>query len=105
MEKFDVTTRIKELCVNKGISFYRLSKISGIPQTTLTNMLNRGTTPSIFTLEKICIALDISLSQFFDINDSIKDLPIDQQELLKMYIKLSDNKKELLKAYIQGLSQ
>lgn len=105
MKEFDVVNRIKELCESKQISFYKLSKMSDIPQTTLTNMLNRGTVPSIFTLEKICSALNISMSQFFDVENSSSHLTEDQMDLLDMYIRLPEHKQQLAKAYIEGLGE
>ncbi|MBE5953886.1 MAG: helix-turn-helix transcriptional regulator [Lachnospiraceae bacterium] len=105
MKEFDVVNRIKELCESKEISFYKLSKISDIPQTTLTNMLNRGTVPSIFTLEKICTSLDISMSQFFDTTCGNNSLTEEQADLLDKYIKLPEHKQKLARAYIEGLSE
>lgn len=102
-DSFDVPKRIKELCKQKNISFYRLSKISGIPQSTLTNILNRGTVPSIYTLEKICHALDISLSLFFA-EDKVYDLSCDQEKLIEFYVRLPEEDKRRVLAYIQGLS-
>lgn len=100
MEHFDVIKRIKDLCDTKNVSFYRLSKNSGIPQSTLTNTLNRGTIPTIFTLEKICGALDITLAQFFDIEENHTNK---QEELIKMYNSLSLQDQELLFSYLRGL--
>jgi transcriptional regulator with XRE-family HTH domain len=102
MGHFDVVGRIKELCVAKDISFYKLSKDGGVPQSTLTNMFNRGTTPSVYTIEKICDTLGITLSQFFNIEDTHTNK---QEKLIEMYNSLSKKDQELLFAYIQGLSK
>lgn len=101
-EHFDVINRIKELCEDKNLSFYRISKDSGIPQTTLTNMLNRGTTPSVYTLERICDSMDITLSQFFDVDQAP---PSSQQELTTLYLSLPKHKQEIALAYIKGLNE
>lgn len=60
----DVVAHIYELLDARGWSVYRLKKESGLPQSTLSNF-SRGTVPSISTLETICKALGITLSQFF----------------------------------------
>ena len=65
MLKFDVTKRIKDLCNAYSWTYYRLAKESDITYSTLSAMLNKGTIPSIPTLEKICKGFNISLSQFF----------------------------------------
>lgn len=59
--------RISELSKEKNITMYKLSMLSGVPHTTLTSILN-GTSknPGILTIKKLCDALDLSLSEFFD---------------------------------------
>ena len=62
--------RIDELCQEKNYSYYILSCKSGIPLSTLMNIMN-GTSknPSIFSIFKICVGLEISLKDFFDTED------------------------------------
>lgn len=95
----DVLKRINQLRLEKGWSVYRLSVESGLPQSTLTNMFNRETLPSITTLECICHAFGISMSEFF-VDSTVLDV-IDEQEILTLYRALSkDSQKtvtELLK--------
>lgn len=102
MENFSITKRIKEICDKKGISYYKLSQISGIPNTTLTNMLNRGTTPTFCTLEKICRALNITMAQFFG-GDS--DMTGKQKEFFDIYIMLSDTNQDLLMTIVKALDK
>ena len=61
-----VAIRIKEICKDKNITMYYLSAHSGVPHTTLIDIMN-GTTknPGICTIKKLCDALEISLSYFF----------------------------------------
>lgn len=64
----DLVERIHDLMKKKGIeNVWQLSKISGIPPTTLDGILNRGTRsngPRIDTLEKICAGLGLTLIEF-----------------------------------------
>ena len=62
-----VANRIIELCKEKDISLYRLTQLSGVPHSTLMSILN-GTSrnPGIITIYKICCALDITLSEFYN---------------------------------------
>ena len=62
----DVLKKINKLRIDRKWSVYRLSVESGISQSTLTNMFNRETLPSITTLECICHAFGITMSEFFD---------------------------------------
>lgn len=54
---------------NKNWSRYRLSKESGVSQTTLRDIFgSKRVTPSTTTLSKIAKALDVPISDFFDDN-------------------------------------
>ena len=62
-----VRKRIIALCEENKITVNMLATISGVPQSTLNNIVserNRGTTVS--TLQKLCDGLYISISDFFN---------------------------------------
>ena len=61
----DIKQRITELMQCHGWSEYRLAKESGLSISTISNMFNRNTLPSISTLQVICDSFGISLAQFF----------------------------------------
>lgn len=61
----DVLQRIKDLLKERNWSIYRLAQVSGINPSTLGNLFTRNNVPTIPTLERICEALGISLSEFF----------------------------------------
>lgn len=66
--------RILELCKEHGMTLGRLSSISGINQSTLTNITSgRNKSTTISTLQKICDGLEIDLPTFFD-SDVFYDL-------------------------------
>lgn len=59
--------RIKQLCKEKGISYYKLSYKATIPMTTLMNIVEGNTkNPGIFNIMKICDGLGVSMKEFFD---------------------------------------
>ena len=93
----DTKQRIKELMHERGWTMYELAKRSGIAQTTLTNMWNRNTEPSIPTLTEICKAFDITLSQFFAEGKSIELTP-KQCEFFKYWCCLTEEQQDLLLA-------
>ena len=64
------------------MSRYRLSQKSGISQSSISNLLNRKSLPTLITLDKICTGFEITLSQFFSQDDSIVDLTDEQKHLL-----------------------
>ena len=52
------------------ISKYRLSQLAGISQSSLGRIMAQENLPSLITLEKICTALGVTLSQFFQEGNS-----------------------------------
>lgn len=57
--------RVYELIDARGISLMKLSEMSGIAYSTTKMAENRNTQLSVDTIERICAALGISLSEFF----------------------------------------
>ncbi|WP_443649738.1 helix-turn-helix domain-containing protein [Blautia sp.] len=53
------------MCEKRDISKYRLSQLSGISQSSLGRIMAQENLPSLITLEKICAALGVTLSQLF----------------------------------------
>ena len=92
----DTLKRITELRDERGWSNYRLAKESNISQTTLRNLYNRNTLPSIPTLEAICAGLGISLSQFFAEGDEAVELSAKQKEMLDTWNTLPEDQKTAL---------
>lgn len=75
---------------------YRLSQKSGLSPSTIANMRHRNTVPSITTLETICDAFGITLSQFFSDNSQYVQLNKEQQQLFNKWLSLTDNQKKLI---------
>ena len=62
----NVNARIKELCEERGFSYYELAKRSEIPYSTLNTMMLKENQPSLPTLKKLCNGFGITLLQFFN---------------------------------------
>ncbi len=90
-----VLDKIKELIDKENITIYELSKRSGVPQSTLTNLFIRYNNPSISTLEQICKGLNITLSEFFNDGDEI-DLTSEEKRVIEKYKKLSKEQKDAI---------
>ena len=62
-----VIRRLYELCNERQITINKLSTISGITQSTVSDIVN-GVTGSarMDTIKKLCDGLEISVRQFFD---------------------------------------
>lgn len=101
-EKY-ITNRIKELCEKKQMSMYALSKKSGISQSSLSNLMKRGSTPSFFTLDKICDGLGITLAQFFSNDREVLDITEEQKKVLQVWALLTDKQKQAVEIYVRGM--
>lgn len=100
-----IIDRIESLCEKKQISRYRLSQKTGLAQSSISNLLNRKSVPTIPTLEKLCEGLGVTLAQFFAGEGETPDLTEEQKELLAEWNDLSDEEKKLTRAYMQGISK
>lgn len=65
--------RIKQLRKEAGISQEKLAELAGLDRTYVNSVENGKRNISIINMEKICIALEISLSDFFN-TDIIKGI-------------------------------
>lgn len=92
----DTLCRIKQLLDEKNWSMYKLSKASGVAQSTLSNMFSRNNVPSIGTLEDICNGFGITLSQFFATGSEPVSLNDEQVAILEKWSNLSDEQKKAL---------
>lgn len=97
----DIIQRIDSLMEERQWSDYKLSVESGLSSSTIANIHRRNTIPSIPTLEAICDAFGITLSQFFDEGLITVQLNNEQQELFSEWITLTKEQKQLLFAIIK----
>ncbi len=98
----DILKKINKLRIERNWSVYRLSVESGLPQSTITNMFNRETLPSITTLEMLCQAFKISLSDFF--KENADENSEAESNLLATYNSLSKEEQKLISDLIYILN-
>ena len=95
----DAKTRIRQLMDERNWSEYRLAIASGLSQSTVANIFNRNTTPSVATLESICAGFGITLAQFFAEGDMV-ELTQEQREMFAAWSSLSKDQKDVLRQLI-----
>lgn len=99
----NVLDKILDLRTERGWSEYRLSVESDIPQTTISSWYRKGICPTIPSLEKICKAYNITLSQFFnDTGDSVC-LTEKQTILIERFSKLDIEQQDALLRFLSAL--
>ena len=95
----DAKARIRELMAERKWSEYRLAIASGLSQSTVANIFNRNTTPSVPTLESICAGFGITLAQFFAEGEMV-ELTEEQREMFSAWSTLTKEQKEALQQLI-----
>ena len=95
----DAKARIRELMAERKWSEYRLAIASGLSQSTVANIFNRNTTPSVATLESICAGFGITLAQFFAEGNMV-ELTEEQREMFAAWSSLSKDQKDVLRQLI-----
>ena len=90
---FDILGRIEQERLVRGWSEYALAENSGLTQSTISTWRRRNLQPNVASIEKICAGFGITLSQFFQEEDSVYLTP-DQKEILDLWAKLSPAQRE-----------
>lgn len=94
----NVGKRIKELREKRNITVNRLANLAGISQSYLRDVELGNKNPTVETLSYFCDALDISLKDFFDENNSKINV-----FLISAISNLSDEQQMKLAEFIQTL--
>lgn len=96
----DVLERINQLTNERGWSTYRLACESGLSSSTIANIYRRNTIPSLATLESICSAFGITLSQFFAEDMESVPLTPEQKHMFDMWANLTPPQKKIVEDLI-----
>ena len=76
----DIVGRIRKENEKRGWTVYRLAKEANLSPSTLTNMMHRGTCPSLTTIENVCEAYGITLAEFLYGQDDLIHLNAEQNK-------------------------
>lgn len=103
-QEFNAINRIKELCMERGYSYYELAKRSQIPYSTLNTMILKNNSPTLPTLCKLCEGFGITMVQFFDGQESMTAMTPPQKECMQLFSSLDPQAQQLAIAYMKGLA-
>jgi transcriptional regulator with XRE-family HTH domain len=100
----NVLDRIVELRLERNWTEYQLAEKSGLTQSTISSWYRKNMLPSITSLERICDAFDISMSQFFlEKEDRDVTLTNRQLRLMEYASKLEPEQFEALLEFLHTL--
>lgn len=92
----DILAEITRYRERRGWTEYQLAERSGLPQSTISSWYRRKMMPSLPSLEKVCGALGITLSQLLAEDEKTAVLSPREQELLRRWSRLNDAQKQAL---------
>lgn len=87
----------------RGWSEYQLAERSGLPQSTISSWYRKSTVPTLPSLDKICDAYGITLSQLFAEGDTAVVLTESQRQLLERWSRLSPEQQAAIFALIDQM--
>lgn len=92
----EVIEKIRKLQWERNWTDYKLAQEAGVSQSSLATMFARNTPPKVDTLQRICEAFGITLSQFFLEDEHIEILSDKEKSLILAFRKLSLERQVLL---------
>ena len=101
----DIGAKIKELRSDKGFTRYRLSELSGVSQTHISDIERGVKVPTIETISKLLEPLEVSLGEFFAKNDRLYDLNQNEQKAIALFRKLPKGSEDVVIQLLELLSK
>ena len=99
----DILATITKYRQDRGWTEYQLAERSGLPQSTISSWYRKNMIPTVPSLEKICIAFGITLSQLFAEEESTVSLTDSQKKLLESWSRLTDEQQAAVFALIDKM--
>lgn len=90
---FNVLEKITSLREERGWTTYRLSKLSGIPQSTISTWYRKNLMPPIDKLEIICQTFGITLAEFFDDTNVFISMAEEEKNMLSRWTLLTPSQR------------
>lgn len=99
----DILTSITRYREERGWTEYQLAEHSGLPQSTISSWYRKNMVPTVPSLQKICAAFGITLSQLFAEGNDPVVLTESQQKLLECWSRLSQEQQAVVFALIDKM--
>lgn len=90
---FNILEKITSLRKERGWTTYRLSKLSGIPQSTISTWYRKNLMPPIDKLEIICQTFGITLAEFFDDTNVFISMTEEEKNMLSRWTLLTPSQR------------
>ena len=99
---------LKRLCEQEGMSPHAVAIKAGISTSTMSYIMKGENNPQVYTVLQLCNALGVQIGDLFDrkndgVIETVEYVSCEEKELVDCYRCLSDQKKELLRIYVDML--
>lgn len=91
-----ILERIIQLRNERNWTEYRLAEEAEMPQSTISSWFQQDVKPSSKSLEKICKAFNITMSQFFAFENEPVTLTEKQRQVLENWSKLNPKQQDII---------
>ena len=99
----DILSTMTAYREERGWTEYQLAERSGLPRSTIFSWYRKNMVPTIPSLEKICTAFGITLSQLFAEEDAPVSLTRSQKKLLERWSRSSEEQQAVVFALIDKM--
>lgn len=99
----NLQSKIRALMEERGWTVYRLAKESGVSWSTIRNMFDRNTEPTVPTVEALCKGLGITLEELL-LGEGFTALDDEQKDLLSKWSTLTAENKKIMLTLLNKLS-
>lgn len=99
----EILGKILQYRDDRGWSEYQLAERAGLPQSTISSWYRKNMMPTIPSLEKICNAFGVTLSQLFAQEQDAVLLTQAQKELLDRWTRLTEEQQKVVFALIDKM--
>lgn len=102
MDKNEIISRIEKYRIAKGLTNNKLNDLAGFPQSMIYQWYSTSRMPTLRTIEDICNALGISLSEFF-YEGKEGESSLQDREMMDVFSTLTDEEKIYIVQMAKGL--
>ena len=99
----DILTAITVYRQQRGWTEYQLAEQADLPQSTISSWYRKNMVPTVPSLEKICSAFGITLSQLFAEGSEPVSLTEAQRKLLERWSRLNEEQQAAIFALIDKM--
>lgn len=97
----DVHTKFQSLRKNKGVSVYRLSRMTDVSENHIHRIERGEAQPSVLVLEKLLTAMGTSLPEFFNSDSEIVYLSETKKEIVSLICGFNETQSRTLLEFLK----